>query len=219
MSTVRVFPSLIAANLLDLRHTVKELDSHCDGFHIDIMDNHFVPNLTLGPMFANEIDNLATQPSWLHLMIECPEAMIPQFKIKKQSIISFHLEATTNIKKTVELIQKQEWVASIAIKPSTPLKHLYPYLPFVQHVLLMSVEPGFSGQPFIHESLNRLKQLVEHRTHQKLTYAIGMDGGITINTIGDCAAHGATDFAIASAIFSQNNAVRAIENLYKKIIH
>lgn len=216
---IRIFPSLISSDILNLEQTIKDLDPYCDGFHIDIMDNHFVPNLTLGPLFANAIDKLSQHPSWLHLMVESPEKMISQFKLKKQSIISFHIEAVDIPRKIIEQIDKKGLIASIAIKPSTSLEHIYPYLEHVKHVLLMSVEPGFSGQPFIHESLERLRHLMTHRTYQKLDYSIGIDGGINNNNIHNCVDQGATDFGIASGIFGQPNRRAALEELYKNATH
>lgn len=214
MNSIGIFPSLISANILSLEKTIQSLDQHCAGFHIDIMDNHFVPNLTFGPLFANAIDQLSTKPSWVHLMVKKPEAMIPQLKLKANSIISFHLESTRIITKIIKLISHQGWIASLAIKPYTPLSDLYPYLPMVKHVLLMSVEPGFSGQPFIEESRDRLTQLATYRKENKLIFTIGMDGGINSNTIGPCATGGSTDFAIASGIFSSDNHIAAVKALY-----
>lgn len=218
MNSIRIFPSLIAANILNLEQTIKDLDSYSNGFHIDIMDNHFVPNLTLGPLFANAIDMQSKQPSWIHLMVEEPEKMISQLQIKRQSIVSFHIESTHAIEKTIDLICQKGCVASLAIKPSTPIEHLYPYLDYVKHILIMSVEPGFSGQSFIHESLERLKHLAIHRTHKKLDYIIGIDGGINSSNIHDCVIQGATDFAIASGIFSHNNTTAILQELYQKAI-
>ena len=216
MKSIHIFPSLIAADLLNLEQTVKNLDPYCDGFHIDIMDNHFVPNLTWGPMFAQALDTVTTHPSWIHLMVEKPEAMIPQLMVKPKSIISFHIEATKHIEKTLNTIKKNSWITSIAIKPSTPLEDLYPYLPSIEHVLLMSVKPGFSGQTFIPESIERLKKLVAYKTHHKLTFDIGMDGGITDKNIHNCTLHGAVNFAIASGIFSHHDTISALRKLYNQ---
>ena len=216
MSVVRIFPSLIAADILNLEHVIRDLGPYCHGFHIDIMDNHFVPNLTWGPMFAQALDTLTSQPLWLHLMVEQPEKMISSLKIKPKSIISFHLEATDNIEKEICTINDNQWISSIAIKPSTPLERLFPYLPLAEHILLMSVEPGFSGQQFIPESLDRLTTLTKYISQHKLNLIIGMDGGIYTKNIHDCISSGAEDFAIASGIFSHQNNVAILKQLYKQ---
>jgi ribulose-phosphate 3-epimerase len=213
MNPIRIFPSLISSDILNLATTIQALAHHCAGFHIDIMDNHFVPNLTWGPAFANAIDAHSPHPSWVHLMVDKPAKMLASLKIKKNSIISFHLEATTEPEQIIAQIRERNWIPSITLKPATMLEQLYPYLPDINHVLLMSVEPGFSGQQFLASSLPKLVALTNYIKKNNLTCTVAMDGGINKTTLEECVMHGATDFAAAAAIFGQPNVLEALSQL------
>ena len=165
---MKIYPSLISADLLNLETVIKNLEPHCDGFHIDIMDNHFVPNLTWGPMFIKAIAQATEKPLFIHLMIDNPEDFLEKIHIKRASTVSFHIENTKNILQTIKRIKENKWHANIAIKPNTPLDELKPFLNDISSVLLMSVEPGFSGQQFLNSSLDRLKELADYRKKENL---------------------------------------------------
>ncbi len=217
MNQIKIFPSLISSNILNLEKTVIELGPFCDGFHIDIMDNHFVPNLTWGPPIVNQIAARTDKPLSVHLMVEKPETIINQLRLKEKSSISIHIE-NENIDKLIRLIQEKKQRASIAIKPETPLEKLYPFLKTIEQVLLMSVEPGFSGQKFLPNSIQRLKELIAYRKTNDLTFEIAMDGGINEHNIHQLFLEGCTSFCIASAIFSSSHAINAIKDLYTKAL-
>lgn len=213
MNQIKIFPSLISSDLLNLKNTLIELNPYCDGFHIDIMDNHFVPNLTWGPPVVNQIAAEAEKPLSVHLMVEHPEPIIQQLKLKEKSIISVHVE-NGNTDKLIKLIQEKKHRIGIAIKPQTPLESIFPFLQSIDQVLLMSVEPGFSGQRFLPESISRLSELVAYKKNKSLTFEIAMDGGINEDNIHELYKNGCDVFCVASAIFSKNNAIDALKNLY-----
>lgn len=211
-----LFPSLMAADLLNLEKVIKNLEPHCDGFHIDIMDNHFVPNLTWGQDLTNQIARIATKPLLVHLMIDAPEDMVKKLDLTPNSVISFHLEAVESPQIAISAILKKRYIPSIAIKPHTPVEALIPWLEEgVPHVLLMSVEPGFSGQEFIVSSVDRLKELVALQKKSRKEFVICMDGGINKDVIGSLFKEGATQFAVATAVFGQKDPLAALKELYK----
>ncbi len=210
---IRIYPSLISANLLRLADEIKQLEPYCDGFHLDIMDNHFVPNLTFGAGTVNAISKESSKQLWVHLMVDDPESWCDTLKLPAETIFSFHVESTKNIGSIIKRIKGNNWQPSIAIKPKTDVSELFPILHMIDQVLIMSVEPGFSGQRFLPSSVDALKKLVAHRDEKKLEFAIGMDGGINNENIAMLAKEGAQDFAIASAIFDQPDPMKALQYL------
>jgi ribulose-phosphate 3-epimerase len=210
---IRLYPSIIAANPLRLYDTLKQLEPYCAGFHCDIMDNHFVPNLTFGAATANAVDAATSTQTWVHLMVDNPLEWCDSLTLKAGSLISFHYETIKDIKKMVARIQEKKWQPSIAINPKTAVEEIFPFLHLIDHVLLMSVEPGFAGQPFLPSTMDKLTKLNEYRTQTKRSFTIAIDGGITRTNIGQLAQGGAHDFAIASAIFNASNPVMALQEL------
>ncbi|MCX5925369.1 MAG: ribulose-phosphate 3-epimerase [Candidatus Dependentiae bacterium] len=238
-----IFPSLISSDLLHLEKTIKNLSPHSAGYHIDIMDNHFVPNLTWGLPFIAAISTVATKPLWIHLMVDNPETWVTTMQIPQGSIISFHLEAVADSKKIYALIaaiQKKKWRASIAISPDTDIEKLFPFLskpdtntekppsllpknadtdteklsPFlhtIDHVLMMGVVPGFSGQPFLPSTYDRVAQLSSYCSDNNLTITLAVDGGVTRDNCVKLLALGVQHFAIASALFDAPDPVVALQ--------
>jgi ribulose-phosphate 3-epimerase len=211
----KIYPSLISADILDLRTVIKKLESVCDGFHIDVMDFHYVPNLTWGSAFINAIANEAQKQLWVHLMVEQPVDFMTTVHLRAGDILSFHVETIKNLQSFINDLQKKKIIPSIAISPKNDLEEMYPFLDKIPHVLLMSVEPGFSGQSFLQSSIDRLKSLIAYREKQKLSFRIGMDGGINTNNIEQLAKSGCDDFAIASGIFKTDDIVGACKELRK----
>jgi len=209
----KVFPSLMAADIMNLRRELEILNPHCEGYHIDIMDNHFVPNLTFGPSIVNAISNATNKQLWVHLMVDNPEKWCDTLKLPAQTIFSFHFESTKDIDGIIKRIKENNWQPSIAIKPKTDISELFPILHMINQVLIMSVEPGFSGQRFLPSAIDSLKELVAHRDQKQLPFVIGMDGGISVENIGTLAQEGVEDFAIASAIFDQPDPIAALQKL------
>lgn len=214
MNTIKIFPSLISADLLNLKNEINKLEPYCDGFHLDVMDNHFVPNLTWGHLFINDIAKIAKKTISVHLMIENVDSFLPKLQLPPKSIVSFHPESARDFKTTINFIKENKWVPSIAIGPKIDIKTIFPLLETLPHILLMSVDPGFSGQPFLTESIERLKEITLYRQQHRLSFAIAMDGGINKSNIAELTNLGTTEFCIASGIFSQPDPIKAIKELY-----
>lgn len=212
---IRIFPSLIAADILNLQNEIMALESYCDGYHIDVMDNHFVPNLTWGQMFVDKINTVVAKPSWVHLMVDNPENWVEYLSLQPKSILTFHFEATSEVKNVCEHIEKRKWIPSIAINPKTPVEKVFPFLDVVHHVLVMSVEPGFSGQHFINEVVEKVDLLVSHVQKHRLQCVIAMDGGIDKTNIAMLAKKGIQDFGVGSGIFAQPDKIEALQKLYQ----
>jgi ribulose-phosphate 3-epimerase len=213
MAKIRLFPSLIAANPLALAEVITTLKPHCDGFHIDVMDNHFVPNLTWGPAMVNAISQASDAFLHIHLMVTNPISIIEQLKVRPGTVISIHSEGQENLKKIFRSITDIYAEPSIALSPKTPVATVVPWLADCKHVLLMSVEPGFSGQKFLPETMNKLQELVAYKEqHDELVIAV--DGGINAQNIGQLARAGAEDFTVGSALFNAPEPVEMLKKLY-----
>ncbi|HEX2977641.1 MAG TPA: ribulose-phosphate 3-epimerase [Candidatus Babeliales bacterium] len=214
-SKIKIFPSLISADLLNLRHEIDQVAPHCDGFHIDVMDGVFVPNLTWGFPFIAAILGSTSKPLFIHLMVIEPESFARRLDLSANCTVSFHIEAVSAPEILINYLRTKHWRVSIALKPSTDVQKLAPYIALVDEVLLMSVEPGFSGQQFLQSSISRLKELVTLRTQQKLSFSIGMDGGLNANNLPELFKNGLDSAAIASAIFSHRDRIDALKKLYE----
>ncbi len=209
---INLFPSLISGNLLCIEQSIKQLEPYCDGFHLDVMDNHFVPNLTFGADMVNAIAKSSSKKMWVHLMVDDPMNWCTTLHLSAGSIVSFHFESTPQSQEVAKCITEKKWIPSLAINPKTAVAEIAPLLDVVDHVLVMSVEPGFSGQRFLEHVLPKVGELKK----LKPNLVIGMDGGINLGTIHDVASAGVQDIAIASAIFASDDPVHAIQALRKK---
>ena len=209
---VRIYPSLMGADPLNLENEIALLEPYCAGFHLDVMDNHFVPNITWG---ANTINAIAQRgkPVWVHLMLEEPDLFYSTLSLPADSIVSFHIESKVDILGLIKIIREKKHKPSLAISPKTALVEIFPFLDVVDQVLVMSVNPGFSGQAFLKGSLDRLIELVSYRENYKSSFRIGVDGGIDITNIKMVNEIGVDDCAIASAIFKQGDSVLALPQL------
>lgn len=212
MKKMQIFPSLISGDLLNLEHQIKQLEPYCAGFHLDVMDFHFVPNLTWGTQFVNAIRAATTKPLWVDLLVDKPQQYLDRLSLQKHDIVSIHYESTypENIFKTVTSMDLQ---ASLALDPTTPLEAVQPFIELVNQITLMSVKPGFSGQAFIPNSVERLKQLAAMRKQSNLSFSIGMDGGLNEQTLPLVVPYGLDMAGIASGIFSHKNPVAALKKL------
>ncbi len=219
MKTIKIFPSLVAADPLHLAQVISTLEPYCDGFHLDIMDNHFVPNLTWGPLVVNAISAYTKKTLFVHIMADQPEKIIKKLMLRPNDIVAFHSESKNDFFLINNIIKEKKAMSSLAISPKIELEEIFPYLKDVNQVLLMSVQPGFSGQLFLKDSIERLKALVAYKREKELTFLIGMDGGINEDNIHELAKEGCTIFAIASAIFSKADARSALKNLYARAQH
>lgn len=212
-----LFPSLISADLLNLKHEIMLLDPHVDGYHLDVMDFHFVPNLTWGPAFINAIRSTTQKPLFIHLMVEFPEKYFDRMHLAEGDTIAIHYESPSlySVEELLRQISSHACIPSIALNPSTSLDPIYHLKDMLKNVLIMSVEPGFSGQPFKVETLEKLKDLSSWRRHHGLSFTISMDGGINERNCSQLIELGADQLAIASAIFSQPDHIEAIKNIVK----
>lgn len=208
-----IYPSLMGTNPLKLEQTIKQLDPHVHGYHVDIMDNQFVPNVTWGAQTVNAIAQATMHPLWVHLMVVKPEDWIQRLELMGGSIFSFHYEAVGSNIHFIKQIKEKNWYPSIAISPSTPVEKIFPLLPLVDQVLIMSVDPGFAGQPFITDVIKKLEPLIGYRASSKLNFRIAMDGGIKLDNIVELAQKGVEDFAVASGIFDYPDPVEALKIL------
>ncbi len=213
----KIYPSLISADLLNLEQVIGLLDPYVPGYHLDVMDGHFVPNLTWGPDFINAIAKKSKAPQqWVHLMVTNPQWYIEKITVPTHSIISFHIETKESIENIIKVIKEKKLRASLAISPKTPLEHLFPYAGGIDHILVMSVEPGRSGQSFLPETFNRIEELVAYRSKHTLKFEIGVDGGINEQNSARLSAVGVESFGVAKAIFSSKNIGAAYERLLSK---
>ena len=208
-----LYSSLIAANQLSLGPTLDALDAYADGYHLDIMDNHFVPNLTWGHGMINAIATHTKRQLWVHLMVDNPGIWVEQLQLPQESIVTFHIESTTDPLRIIHALQKKDCYASVALKPGTSLDTMNPLLPQLDQVLIMSVEPGFSGQHFIQNSMDRIATILQHKNAHNLALRIGIDGGVTSKNIVNLANAGIQDFAVGNALFKAKDIAEALQQL------
>lgn len=200
---------------MNLQSVIEQLEPYSAGFHIDIMDNHFVPNLTWGAAMTNAIAKTTKKPLWIHLMVDDPTTWIDKFITPQDSIITIHIESQGNIKDVLQNIKKKDLKAGLAINPNTTLESINDYLPIIDQLLIMSVEPGFSGQKFIENSIKKVEKAVQLKNEHNYNYKVALDGGIDKNKIQLLKNKEITDFAVGSALFKQHNIIEAIKQLKK----
>lgn len=211
MSIPVIFPSL--ADNHSLKTTIKQLDAHCQGYHIDAMDGVFVPQKTWEPAAINTIEQETLRQLWVHLMVADTKKWLDELTIQASSIVTIHLESNKDIRKTILRIKNKYWLPSMAINPKTNLDVVFPFLADVHQVLLMSVEPGFSGQEFLNDTISKLDTLIGYRQTSGLTFKIAMDGGINKKNIGMLAAKGVDHFGVSSGIFREPDPATALREL------
>ena len=198
----QIAPSILSANFAKLGEEItKVLDAGADIIHFDVMDNHYVPNLTIGPLVCEAIRPLTKAIIDVHLMVEPVDRIIPDFAKAGANIISFHPEASRHIDRTIGLIKEQGCKAGLVFNPATPLSYLDHVLDKLDLVLIMSVNPGFGGQSFIPEALNKLRLARERIDASGHSILLEIDGGVKVDNIAQIAHAGADTFVAGSAIF------------------
>jgi ribulose-phosphate 3-epimerase len=185
--------------------------------HVDVMDGHFVPNITIGPPVVASLRKISKVPLDCHLMIERPDEFIPAFAEAGAAWISVHQEACVHLDRTLHLIAAHGCKPGVVINPATPVHSLDEVLPLVHHVLVMSVNPGFGGQTFIHSSLKKIEVLSNIRESRRLGFRIEVDGGIHHETVEDVVRAGAEILVAGSAIFEQGDPRENARRLLKSV--
>ena len=204
---IELAPSILSANFARLGEEAKAaLDGGGTVLHVDVMDGHFVPNITIGPLVVSSLrKELPNAILDCHLMIENPDNYIPAFAEAGASWISVHQEACVHLHRTLQLIESHGCKSGVVLNPATPVHMVDEVLDMVHHVLIMSVNPGFGAQKFIPESLHKIKTLVEVRESLGLPFRIEIDGGVALDTIGDIVRAGAELLVAGNAVFSKGD--------------
>ncbi|MYM64342.1 ribulose-phosphate 3-epimerase [Pseudomaricurvus sp. HS19] len=208
----KIAPSILAADFARLGEEVSAvLAAGADIVHFDVMDNHYVPNLTIGPMVCKALRNYGIEaPIDVHLMVEPVDDMIGQFADAGASIITFHPEASRHVDRSIQLIKQAGCEAGLVLNPATPLETIKHVLPQLDMVLLMSVNPGFGGQKFIPYTLDKLREARAAIDAIGKPIRLEIDGGVTADNIREIAAAGADTFVAGSAIFGKDDYAAAI---------
>lgn len=211
---IKIAPSILSADFSKLGAEIKEVEQGgADYIHVDVMDGHFVPNITIGPLVVEAIKPITTLPLDVHLMIENPDDYIQEFVKAGATIITVHQEACLHLHRTIESIKEYGIKAGVVINPATPVSLIEEVLPIVDMVLVMTVNPGFGGQSFIPQTLHKIEQLSDLRKKSNLSFEIEVDGGINVDTAKLCVAAGADVLVAGSAIFDQPNRSQAIRDI------
>lgn len=207
MSTSRIIlPSVLAANFATLQEDIRRSESAgAKMLHLDIMDGHFVPNISFGPGIVKTIDSFCSLPLDVHLMIENPDKYIETFRNAGADILTVHVETCQHLHRTISAIRDLGMKAGVSLNPATPLSSIEEILPEIDLVLIMSVNPGFGGQKFIDSSIVKIKQLVQNIRTRKLSPVIEVDGGIDATTIKSVVNAGAEYIVAGNAIFGDRN--------------
>jgi ribulose-phosphate 3-epimerase len=213
--TIELAPSILSANFADLAaHARKALDGGGTLLHVDVMDGHFVPNITLGPpVVASLRKALPDTVLDCHLMIENPDELIPAFAEAGASWISVHQEACVHLDRVLHHIMDHGCKAGVVLNPATPVDTLSDVLDIVHHVLVMSVNPGFGGQKFIRNTLNKMEALTWMREERRLNFRIEVDGGVGLDTVGDIVRAGGELLVAGNAVFGHGDAKQNAQTL------
>ena len=206
MKKIQISPSILSADFSKLGYDIKRLeDNGADMIHVDVMDGHFVPNLTIGPPVIKSLRKYTSLPFDVHLMIDPVHKYIKDYSDAGADIITFHPEATENISETINLIKSLNKKVGISLNPNTEIKAAEEYLDKVYLILIMSVYPGFGGQKFITEVVQKIKDLDKIRNERKLNFKIEIDGGINFETSKIAIEAGVDILVSGTTVFKENN--------------
>jgi ribulose-phosphate 3-epimerase len=213
---IELAPSILSA---DFAHLADQVHAVAEGgatlLHVDVMDGHFVPNLTIGPPVVASLRKVTRLPLDVHLMIENPDLFIPAFVDAGADWISVHQEACIHLHRTLELIRSHNVNPGVVINPATPVEMLENILDMVDHVLVMSVNPGFGGQKFIPMVLQKVRRLVEMRAERRANFRIEIDGGIGNDTVAEAVRAGVEILVAGNAVFGKGSPKENTQRLLK----
>ena len=216
---VKLAPSILSADFARLAEQVAEATSAgADYIHIDVMDGHFVPNISIGIPIVASLRPRTNLPLDVHLMIQHPEQYVSQFADSGADIITVHVEACSSLHRLIHSIKELNVKAGIALNPATTLTSIEEILPYVDLVLIMSVEPGYGGQSFIPSSLDKISRLRKILDNKKLNAELEVDGGITVDNAPGIVKAGANVLAIGSSIFNAKKGISQTMQMFRKVV-
>lgn len=209
--SIIISPSILSADFANLERDIKQIEkAGADWIHVDVMDGHFVPNISIGVPVVKSVRKVTSLPLDVHLMIDNPQKYIKAFKAAGADIITFHVEATGDVKGVINLIKSLGIKAGLSIKPKTESKHIFEFLPYLDMVLVMTVEPGFGGQEFMHDCAQKIAEIRQQAPDGLI---IQVDGGINNVTGHICTSLGANALVAGNYIFCHENMTKAIQSL------
>jgi ribulose-phosphate 3-epimerase len=218
MTKKYIAPSILSADFSKLGDEIQSVEvAGADWIHVDVMDGHFVPNITIGPLVVEAARRVTSLPLDVHLMIENPDRYIKDFAKAGADLISVQVEACVHLNRTIQMIKELDRQAGVVLNPSTPLSSLEWIIEDVDFIMIMSVNPGFGGQKFIPNSLDRVKALREMIRERGLTTLIEIDGGVNENTIKNISDAGVDVFVAGSAIFKSPDYKKTIDRFRELI--
>lgn len=213
---IELAPSILSADFARLSDQIRQAEAGgATLIHVDVMDGHFVPNLTVGPPLVKSLRKATKLPLDCHLMIENPDQFIPEFADAGTDWISVHQEACRHLNRTLHLIKSHDLMAGVVINPATPVQSLIEVLDIVDYVLVMSVNPGFGGQKFIPAAVHKIRHLAEIRSQRNLNFRIEVDGGVALETVAQVVRAGAEILVAGNAVFGQGDPTTNAKELLK----
>ncbi|MFV2051073.1 ribulose-phosphate 3-epimerase [Metabacillus sp. YM-086] len=216
---MKIAPSILSADFAKLGEEIKDVEKGgADYIHVDVMDGHFVPNITIGPLIVEAIRPVTKLPLDVHLMIEQPDLYIKEFVRAGADIITVHVEASKHLHRTIQLIKSEGIKAGVVLNPHTPIELILHILEDIDMVLFMTVNPGFGGQSFIPQVLPKIKALADMIKEKNLSVDIEVDGGINEETAKQCVAAGANVLVAGSFIYNKPDRQAAIQSLKQAVL-
>ena len=214
---MKIAPSILSANFANLLEDIKKLEKGADLLHIDVMDGHFVPNITIGPVVVKSLRKFLSLPFDVHLMIENPDLYIEDFVNSGADIITVHQEACIHLHRTIQKIKSYGKKAGVSLNPATPLESIKYVLQDIDMVLIMTVNPGFGGQKFIDSMLKKIEEIKKMREDLGLNFEIEVDGGINLYNVKEVVEAGTDIIVAGSSIFESSDPAQTIKEFRKAV--